>query len=91
VSVLSGLNANVGFNPVSPDLMYIFIVRNTPEPVRLPENQLPAAVRERLEGYVGLVARVRDKITENTHVIVLPAEAILVPQALAPSASALDW
>jgi 2-polyprenyl-6-methoxyphenol hydroxylase-like FAD-dependent oxidoreductase len=79
VSVFGGPNANVGFNPVSADLMYIFIVQNTREQVRLPEDQLWGAARERLEGYAGLVARVRDQITANAPVIMRPAEAILVP------------
>jgi 2-polyprenyl-6-methoxyphenol hydroxylase-like FAD-dependent oxidoreductase len=79
VSVFGGPNANVGFNPVSADLMYIFIVQNTREQVRLPEDQLRAAARERLEGYAGLIARVRDQITEDTQVIMRPAEVILVP------------
>jgi 2-polyprenyl-6-methoxyphenol hydroxylase-like FAD-dependent oxidoreductase len=79
VSVLGGQNANVGLNPVSPDLMYIFIVENTTEQVRLPEHQLAAAAREHLEGYGGLIGRVRDQITEDTQVIMRPAEAILVP------------
>jgi hypothetical protein len=38
VSLAGGPNANVGFNPVSSDLMYIFIVQNTPERERLTEE-----------------------------------------------------
>jgi 2-polyprenyl-6-methoxyphenol hydroxylase-like FAD-dependent oxidoreductase len=79
VSMLGEQNANVGFNPVSPDLMYIFIVENTPEQVRLSDDQLPSAARERLEGYGGLIARVRDQITDDTQVLRRPAESILVP------------
>jgi 2-polyprenyl-6-methoxyphenol hydroxylase-like FAD-dependent oxidoreductase len=78
VSVAGGRNANVGCNPVSSDLMYIFIVQNTPERERLTEEQLPEAARRRLEGYGGLVARVRDQIDAATQVLMRPAEAILV-------------
>jgi 2-polyprenyl-6-methoxyphenol hydroxylase-like FAD-dependent oxidoreductase len=78
VSVAGGPNANLGFNPVSSDLMYIFIVQNTPERERLTEEQLPEAARRRLEGYGGLVARIRDQINATTQVLMRPAEAILV-------------
>jgi 2-polyprenyl-6-methoxyphenol hydroxylase-like FAD-dependent oxidoreductase len=78
VSVAGGPNANVGFNPVSSDLMYVFIVQNTPERERLAEEQLPEAARRRLEGYGGLVARVRDQINATTQVLTRPAESILV-------------
>jgi 2-polyprenyl-6-methoxyphenol hydroxylase-like FAD-dependent oxidoreductase len=79
VTVAGGPNANVGFNPVSKDLMYIFIVQNTPERVRSPEEQLPAAARRRLEGYGGLVARARDQISATAQVLMRPIESILVP------------
>ena len=53
VSIQGGPNANVGFNPVSRDLMYIFIVQNTPAKVRPPEDQLPELARQQLAGYGG--------------------------------------
>jgi 2-polyprenyl-6-methoxyphenol hydroxylase-like FAD-dependent oxidoreductase len=79
VSVQGGPNANVGFNPVSRDLMYIFIVQNTPEKERLPVERLPELARAQLAGYGGLVARAREQITDPSQVLMRPIEAILVP------------
>jgi 2-polyprenyl-6-methoxyphenol hydroxylase-like FAD-dependent oxidoreductase len=79
VSLAGGPNANVGFNPVSSELMYVFIVQNTAERERLTTEQLSEAARRRLEGYRGLVARVRDQINSATQVLMRPAEWILMP------------
>ena len=79
VSVQGGPNSNVGFNPVAADLMYVFVVQNTPEKVRLPEAKLPELARRQLDGYGGLVARAREQITDSAQVLMRPIETILVP------------
>ena len=79
VSVQGGPNPNVGFNPVSNDLMYIFIVQNTSDKVRLPDETLPERARAQLAGYGGLVERAREHITDAAQVLMRPIEAILVP------------
>jgi 2-polyprenyl-6-methoxyphenol hydroxylase-like FAD-dependent oxidoreductase len=79
VSIQGGPNANVGFNPVSRDLMYVFIVQNTPEKVRPADETLAELARQQLAGYGGLVARAREQITDSAQVIMRPAEVILVP------------
>jgi 2-polyprenyl-6-methoxyphenol hydroxylase-like FAD-dependent oxidoreductase len=71
--------ANIGFNPVSPELMYVFIVQNTPEKVRLPRERRAELAREHLAGYGGLVAEARAQMTDPDQVLMRPAEAILVP------------
>jgi 2-polyprenyl-6-methoxyphenol hydroxylase-like FAD-dependent oxidoreductase len=81
VTVQGGRNANVGFNPVSTEQMYVFIVQNTPEKVRLPDDPSVAAAlaRQQLEGYGGLVDRAREQITDGSQVLMRPIEVILVP------------
>jgi 2-polyprenyl-6-methoxyphenol hydroxylase-like FAD-dependent oxidoreductase len=79
VSVQAGPNPNVGFNPVSTELMYIFIVQNTPRTVRLPEDRLAELARAQLAGYGGLVAQAREQIVDASQVLMRPIEAILVP------------
>ncbi len=79
VSIQGGPNANVGFNPVSRDLMYIFIVQNTPEKVRPADDTLAELARRQLAGYGGLVARAREQITDSAQVLMRPSEVILVP------------
>jgi 2-polyprenyl-6-methoxyphenol hydroxylase-like FAD-dependent oxidoreductase len=70
---------NIGFNPVSAALMYVFMVQNTPEKVRLPRERRAELAREHLAGYGGLVAEARAQMTDPDQVLVRPAEAILVP------------
>jgi 2-polyprenyl-6-methoxyphenol hydroxylase-like FAD-dependent oxidoreductase len=83
VTVQGGRNANIGFNPVSAEQMYVFIVQNTPEKVRLPDEPSVSAAlaRQQLEGYGGLVARAREQITKDSQVVMRPIEVILVPPA----------
>ena len=71
VTVQGGRNANIGFNPVSTEQMYVFIVQNTPEKVRLPDDPSVSAAlaRQQLEGYGGLVARAREQITDDSQVL----------------------
>jgi 2-polyprenyl-6-methoxyphenol hydroxylase-like FAD-dependent oxidoreductase len=70
---------NIGFNPVSAALMYVFMVQNTPEKVRLPRERRAELAREHLAGYGGLVAEARAQMTDPDQVLMRPAEAILVP------------
>ena len=81
VTVQGGRNANIGFNPVSTEQMYVFIVQNTPEKVRLPDDPSVSAAlaRQQLEGYGGLVARAREQITDDSQILMRPIEVILVP------------
>jgi len=81
VTVQGGRNANIGFNPVSTEQMYVFIVQNTPDKVRLPDDPSAAAAlaQQQLEGYGGLVARAREQITADSQVVMRPIESILVP------------
>lgn len=79
VSVPGGPNPNVGFNPVSPELMYVFVVENTPVRTRPTGEDLVRQARAHLDGYGRLVARARAHITSPDQITMRPMEAILVP------------
>jgi 2-polyprenyl-6-methoxyphenol hydroxylase-like FAD-dependent oxidoreductase len=77
-----GLDPRVGFVPLSPDLMYIFLVE-TPAPgaeLRVPESELASRMRALLAPYPpGPAIDIQDQITDSSHVVYRPFESILVP------------
>jgi 2-polyprenyl-6-methoxyphenol hydroxylase-like FAD-dependent oxidoreductase len=77
-----GIDPRVGFVPLSPDLMYIFLVE-TPVPgadLRVPESELAARLSGLMAHYPpGPVADLRDQITDSSKVVYRPFETILVP------------
>src|SRR5205823_2174682 len=77
-----GIDPRVGFVPMSPDIMYMFLVE-TPAPgadLRVPESELAARMRGLLAHYPpGPVAALRDQITDSARVVYRPFESILVP------------
>jgi 2-polyprenyl-6-methoxyphenol hydroxylase-like FAD-dependent oxidoreductase len=69
----------LGFNPVSHDKMYAFILEHVPEnPWFAPEEQLPH-VAELLAPYGGYVAAVRDSLAEGSLVNYRPLEWVMLP------------
>jgi 2-polyprenyl-6-methoxyphenol hydroxylase-like FAD-dependent oxidoreductase len=77
-----GKLGKAGFIPLSPDLMYIFLVETPPSgpPPRFPKDQLASAFRERLAGFGGPVAQIRDQdITNSSEVVYRPFETLLLP------------
>jgi 2-polyprenyl-6-methoxyphenol hydroxylase-like FAD-dependent oxidoreductase len=77
-----GMDPSVGLVPLSPDLMYMFMVETTAlhADTRISEDRLAEAFRERLSGYPdGPVAEARKAITDSSKVVYRPFETILVP------------
>jgi 2-polyprenyl-6-methoxyphenol hydroxylase-like FAD-dependent oxidoreductase len=77
--VYYGGKGQPGFNPVSPNEMYVFLVQNSPENVRIPPEQLPGTLREQLAGFGGLLADARERITQPEKIVHRPIDALLVP------------
>ena len=78
-AVYYGTRTKVGLTPMSPTLMYMFLVSYEPDNPRMPADRLAELMRERLEGYTGLVAKLRDKITDPASVVYKPMEHLLLP------------
>ncbi len=71
----------VGIVPLSPEMMYMFITDAAPNGVpRYPEATLASEMQKRLDGYGGLVAELRQHITDPTKVVMRPFETILVEE-----------
>ena len=78
--VYFGPDTKVGLVPLSPTLMYMFLVTQEPEGTRIPEADLAKEMRHRLRGYDGLVGELRELIVDPAGVIERPLEHVLVPK-----------
>ena len=75
-----GPRNKVGCSPFSDDEMYIFVVENTPEITRPPQEEWPALVQALLAEYSGVIAWVREQATDPARIDRRPLHAILVPR-----------
>jgi 2-polyprenyl-6-methoxyphenol hydroxylase-like FAD-dependent oxidoreductase len=79
IAMYYGPRNKVGCSPVSDDEMYIFVVENTPEITRPPQQEWPAVVQALLAEYSGVIAWVRERVTDPGRIDRRPLHAILVP------------
>lgn len=68
----------VGWTPVSPTEMYLFVVERTPRMIR-ERDELPAALVALLEPYGGYVRQVRESINADTEIAFRPLESFYLP------------
>ena len=74
-----GPRNKAGFNPVSDTGMYVYLVQNLPDFVRLADDRLPEVMREQLTDFGGLVAAARDEIVDPRHIVYRPITSYLLP------------
>jgi 2-polyprenyl-6-methoxyphenol hydroxylase-like FAD-dependent oxidoreductase len=74
-----GPRNKAGFNPVSEQKMYIYLVQNLPEFVRLPDGQLPAVMRELLAEFGGLIGAARAEINNPEDIAYRPITSAILP------------
>jgi 2-polyprenyl-6-methoxyphenol hydroxylase-like FAD-dependent oxidoreductase len=74
-----GPDSKVGLVPLSPTLMYMFIVTVEPENARYPTSDLARMMREHLGAYTGFVAELREQIVDPAGVVFKPIENVLLP------------
>jgi 2-polyprenyl-6-methoxyphenol hydroxylase-like FAD-dependent oxidoreductase len=74
-----GPRNKAGFNPVSDAGMYVYLVQNLPEFVRLADDRLPEVMREQLADFGGLVAAARNEIVDPRHIVYRPITSYLLP------------
>lgn len=73
-----GPNSKVGLAPISPALMYMFLITHEPGNPRMESERLADLMRLRLTSYTGLIAQLRELITDASCVIYKPMEQVLV-------------
>ena len=74
-----GPRHKAGFNPVSADRMYIYLIQNLPEWTRYPEDRLPEVMRELLSDFGGHMARAREEVTEPAQIVYRPITSLILP------------
>src|SRR5882757_1243674 len=74
-----GSGTKVGLVPMSPTLMYMFLVTAEPSNPRIPPDQLADLMRDRLADYTGRVGSLRELITDSGAVVYKPMESVLLP------------
>jgi 2-polyprenyl-6-methoxyphenol hydroxylase-like FAD-dependent oxidoreductase len=76
-----GVRGKAGLVPLAPDLMYMFVIERWPaDDLDVPDEQLAATLRERLDGYGGRIGELRDtQITAESEIVYRPVYALLVP------------
>lgn len=75
-----GPGLKTGFTPLGPDRMYEFLVQPVADSVLPPPEERPARMRELLSVFGGLVAEVRETITEPEQVDVRKLYWLLMPE-----------
>jgi 2-polyprenyl-6-methoxyphenol hydroxylase-like FAD-dependent oxidoreductase len=80
--VFIGQEGTLGFVPIGRDLMYAFLIEAPPadQAAAIAREGAAAIMRQRLEGFAGPIAQLRDQIAEDDAVVLRPIEAILLPQ-----------
>lgn len=73
-----GVKVNAGLVPLSDDLMYMYATTIEPGNPKMPLEELAPLMRERIQGFGGMIAAVRDQITDSTQVVYKPMEVVLV-------------
>jgi 2-polyprenyl-6-methoxyphenol hydroxylase-like FAD-dependent oxidoreductase len=74
-----GPRSKAGINPVSDTQMYVYLVQNVPEFVRIPDDQLPQVLREQLEDFGGLLGSARDTIDDPSAILYRPINSHILP------------
>lgn len=74
-----GGNVKIGLAPVSEQSLYLFLLENCPRRDILPEPELAGVMATLMDGYGGVVGRLRDALSASSPIVVRPLEAFLLP------------
>jgi 2-polyprenyl-6-methoxyphenol hydroxylase-like FAD-dependent oxidoreductase len=79
-ALYQGDGGKAGFVPLTPDTMYILLVREEKGNPHMAPDKLAELFRYRLKEYGGIVGQARDQyITDNSLVVYRPLEVLLMP------------
>ncbi|MPT17290.1 MAG: FAD-binding protein [Pseudomonas sp.] len=71
---------NAGLVPLSDSLMYMFVTSHEPDKPWMENDELAAQMRQRLQGFGGPIAELREQIVDNDEVVYKPLEAVFVDE-----------
>ncbi|WP_431286456.1 FAD-dependent oxidoreductase [Roseateles chitinivorans] len=69
----------VGLTPVSADEMYLFLLQNSTEKLRVAEADLHLRLRELLSAYGGVLREIAEALSPRSEIVLRPLEAFLMP------------
>ena len=69
----------VGLTPVSNERMYMFLLENSPEKRRIPEEDLAAELERLTRAYGGIIREIGKSLTAENTIVHRPLEAFLLP------------
>ncbi len=68
-----------GLNPVSQREMYLFLLETVPGEQRMPPEEWPGLLSQRLESFGGLLGELRTTLDEGARINYRPLETVLLP------------
>lgn len=71
---------NAGLVPLADDLMYLFVTSHEPGNPWMETETLAEQMRQRLDGFGGLIGELRELITDSNEVVYKPLEAVFVSE-----------
>ncbi|MGE5148897.1 MAG: FAD-dependent oxidoreductase [Rhodospirillaceae bacterium] len=74
-----GPRHKAGFNPVSRDEMYIYLVQNVQGHPRIEPERWPALMQELLADFGGHIGEMRSRITDPARIVYRPVGSLLMP------------
>jgi 2-polyprenyl-6-methoxyphenol hydroxylase-like FAD-dependent oxidoreductase len=77
--VYSAPHMKAGFNPISEDKMYVYILETIPDNRWMPQEEWLPLMRERLECFHGHFDAIRNELNDNSLINYRPLEVILMP------------
>lgn len=75
-----GPNGNAGLVPLAEDLMYMYTTSYDPGNPWMDEASLAAEMRQRLQGFSGLIAELGEQIIDSSQVVYKPLETLFVDE-----------
>lgn len=71
---------NAGLVPLAGDLMYLFLTSHEPSNPWMDPTTLAEQIRQRLQGFTGLIGELREQITDSSQVVYKPMEVVFVDE-----------
>ncbi len=71
-------DGNAGLVPLAGNLMYMFLTSHEPTNPWMDTATMAEQMRERLQGFTGLIGELREQITDSSQVVYKPMEVVFV-------------
>lgn len=80
LATFQGPAGNAGLVPLGRDQMYLFVTSHEPANPRMDAVTLATQMRQRLNGFTGLIGELREQILDSDQVVYKPLEVVFVSE-----------